>query len=75
MLLITLSANLSTVTERSLTTIFSFSRCERHCTEEDENHSKPNKANAEETFSGEHWKVRFPESRNSGNVNEQNDAW
>ncbi|PNJ53495.1 LYPD6B isoform 8 [Pongo abelii] len=48
--------------------------CERHCTEEDENHSKPNKGNAEETFSAEFWKVRFPESRNSGNVSEQNDA-
>uniref|UniRef100_A0A2K5J3T0 Uncharacterized protein n=1 Tax=Colobus angolensis palliatus TaxID=336983 RepID=A0A2K5J3T0_COLAP len=74
MLLITLSANLFTVPERSLTTAFSFSRCERHCTEEDENHSKPNKGNAEETFSAEYCKVRFPESRNSGNINEQNDA-
>uniref|UniRef100_A0A2K5ELT5 LY6/PLAUR domain containing 6B n=1 Tax=Aotus nancymaae TaxID=37293 RepID=A0A2K5ELT5_AOTNA len=74
MLLITLSANLFTVPERSLTTTFCFSRCERHCTEEDENHCKPNKGNAEETFSAEYWKVRFPESRNSSSMNEQNDA-
>ncbi|KAI2525275.1 LY6/PLAUR domain containing 6B [Homo sapiens] len=74
MLLITLSANLFTVPERSLTTTFSFSRCERHCTEEDENHSKPNKGNAEEIFSAEYWKVRFPASRISGNVNEQHEA-
>uniref|UniRef100_A0A2K6CPF5 LY6/PLAUR domain containing 6B n=1 Tax=Macaca nemestrina TaxID=9545 RepID=A0A2K6CPF5_MACNE len=74
MLLITVSANLFTVPERSLTTTFSFLRCERHYTEEEENHSKPNKGNAEDTFSAEYCKVRFPESRNSGNVNEQNGA-